>query len=604
MRVYIGLQNFWPDDANFRDLQFEGKYRIDKNCLTLSQSAPQGPTILSNGKVATVYKHLKVTSNTSIGEIISKYPECTDWLTTVSWPPAVGRYDYVSKELGIYLCIDVCFGLSRNDNSLYTSRVPNEWTSSELDEWLQGEKGYWNRWTYGLNNASVADVIMETLSKIPPMERTVERVVRHFTIYSNQSVDGGILFGSWDLKNMKDGKHPSHWNTTAHILNHRKQSGDPSKYAQCWNFAEVLTSIFRYLNIPSRTIYANNARIDRGEDGGIDLEVTPKKGDSGETVYDENDEYKPDIKSFAKVLGNFEVPSYSGVKTFNDKGQEGDDYFEFRDFEPGEILSKGDGCEEIDLHELVKKGDSMWNFHLWTEIYMNGSGGKTGWFCVDGSPVRQTKIKDVYSEYKGSGPVFVEDLLNGKHSSGDFQYFNSTVNAVFRYWRTQDFKLPDGDTITCTFPYSINYGSINEPQTRKSLRVYTRDPHANGTATVRKSLNDLYKPDRKVAFEHYHRGHPICVAWKIKPTKREGGVLRFVVNRLIKGPHLIQLCYIEKKVESNSITTTTCYSLIVCNRQICEDIRNYVPPPTPPHATSVSLLVADLTSGQWWTSVI
>lgn len=580
MRVYIGMDNFWPQRLGFTELKNGIDYTIDKDNIHIKECVKPGKYSLTDPTITVdVCEHIKLLGNMSSHEITIKYPKLKKWVSN-NWPIQVGRY-----EPEPFLVVDIVFGAiaSKCSPSNRMTRIPADWTDTETKEWLRGKDGYWTGWTYDLEHSSVKDVVMSLLEEMK-IDRTVNNVVRHFIVKSNHQDDNGILYGKWGGK-MSPSTHPSRWRNTSHVFNARVKTGKPVKYGQCWVYAEILTSVFRYLGIPARTIYSRNARIDRGEDGGIDIEVTPSKG-CGLPI--ENDEFVPDILNLSKNLGNFKVTEKKKVP-----------FIEYESI--GEIISKGDGCEDIDLRKMVEKGDSMWNFHVWNEVFLEEDDGKCGWSCLDGCPVRETKIKDHYHKLQGSGPVSITDLKNGKTVNPDFKYFNSTVNAAMRYWRTESVILEDGDTILCTYPYTINYGSTIDTPHSKPVTVHTRNPFSEKTNI---SLSSKYKPTRANAISHYHQNHPVRIVWKTPPNDREGGELRMMVTKLIDTPHLIQICYMEKKVEVGTFSTTTTTSLILCDRQKCSDLRKYSPPPTPAMATSVSFLMANLKTGEWWTSVI
>ena len=163
-------------------------------------------------------------------------------------------------------------------------------------------------------------------------------------------------------------------------------------------------------------------------------------------------------------------------------------------------------------------------------------------------------------------------------NGGDLSYFNSTVNGVFRYWRTEIFTLSDGDNITCTYPYHIDYNP------NKIVKILTRSPYSD---KFKESLDLEYKPLDNRVYGYHHRYHPIHIKWKTRPSKFVGGELSMKFNKLITTPHMIQLCYIEKKTISTPFSKNNTYILIICDRQICSDFTKYIPPKTPYKTNSV-----------------
>ncbi|RWS03058.1 hemocyte protein-glutamine gamma-glutamyltransferase-like isoform X3, partial [Dinothrombium tinctorium] len=166
----------------------------------------------------------------------------------------------------------------------------------------------------------------------------------------------GMIWGRWDGK-YNDGEDPSFWKGSVEILQrYHKTNGKPVKYGQCWVFAAVLTTIFRALGIPSRTV----------------------------TNY------------------------VSGHDTDNNLVLES--YFDPRNM-PLDYLTN----------------DSLWNFHVWNEVWMKRSdlpNGYDGWQVVDGTP------QERMGGYFRTGPASVKAIKEGSVQVGfDSPFIYSEVNA-------------------------------------------------------------------------------------------------------------------------------------------------------------------------------
>jgi transglutaminase 1 len=90
------------------------------------------------------------------------------------------------------------------------------------------------------------------------------KVVRAISAMANSKDDDGLLVLNWRSTH-SDEIHPWQWTSTVPILEQYLHSnGQPVKYAQCWVFAAVTTTLCRALGIPARTVtnYASAYDID------------------------------------------------------------------------------------------------------------------------------------------------------------------------------------------------------------------------------------------------------------------------------------------------------------------------------------------------------
>jgi len=76
------------------------------------------------------------------------------------------------------------------------------------------------------------------------------------------------LIGNWG-SDFSDGKAPTEWQGTDEILqNFMESEKQPVKYAQCWVFGAVLTTLMRTLGVPARQLTNfNSGHESPGEDG-------------------------------------------------------------------------------------------------------------------------------------------------------------------------------------------------------------------------------------------------------------------------------------------------------------------------------------------------
>jgi hypothetical protein len=549
--LYIGLDNTWPMTESVPFLVEEKDYSRSGSTITLKSSlSPR-----NYGSVELV-QHYSIPFNISEEELRLKYPKL-EWL---SWPCSVGRY----KSVGY--CVDVVF----------SPILHEKWDEKEKREWTRGIHGYWTGWLYGLSTAVVADTAMEVIESLKQEQRTPENVVRHLVSLSNEAnSEKGLLYGMWDPKRFSEGISPTVWRSTHQILAHRFRTNKvPVKFAQCWIFSEVLVSLFRYLGLASRTIFIENAKIDRDCDGGVDFMPSISKSD-GETL-----SYRGSIldNPWENVIDG--VDSLGSFDNFN---------IPLEDVIPEEKplnTFKSDGCEEIDLNEYVSSGDGFWNFHVLAEVYLS-----KGWSCVDGCPIQVTSSKDAYSGKKVLGPCPISALKSGLSDGHDFDYFNTTINGAIRYWRTTTIRTQEKDLIV-TYPYDIVFGAVSSAgNQQRQIKIYTRDPHCSeGKSVIKLRITDSYQPPPHELYGVHHLLHPLIFRWKQLPPK---GILIMKTQGEIKDKHYVQICYLTRGG-----------NIISVDRQIVDSWEAYKPPSTPRNAELISMVLANLITKKWWVQVI
>ncbi|RVE54165.1 hypothetical protein evm_001288 [Chilo suppressalis] len=99
------------------------------------------------------------------------------------------------------------------------------------------------------------------------------RVARALSAAINVQDDNGVLFGNWakELSDYSGGTHPLKWVGSLNILQKYYEKKKPVKYAQCWVYAGVLTTICRALGIPCRPVTGFDAAHDSGSSLTIDI---------------------------------------------------------------------------------------------------------------------------------------------------------------------------------------------------------------------------------------------------------------------------------------------------------------------------------------------
>ncbi|RWS02042.1 Hemocyte protein-glutamine gamma-glutamyltransferase-like protein, partial [Dinothrombium tinctorium] len=116
---------------------------------------------------------------------------------------------------------------------------------------------------YGLNSSQMADPVI---------------VARAISSIANDDENNGILSGSWK-NDYYPYKNPSYWSSSLEIIKRYYESGfEPVRYAQCWVFAALATTMARSIGIPARPVTCFGARHDTDESLTID-QFFDKEGD-------------------------------------------------------------------------------------------------------------------------------------------------------------------------------------------------------------------------------------------------------------------------------------------------------------------------------------
>ncbi|XP_055916971.1 annulin isoform X2 [Eupeodes corollae] len=208
--------------------------------------------------------------------------------------------------------------------------------------------------------------LIATVGKVPAAHRgDPVRVARALSAAVNSVDDDGVMLGNW-TEDFSGGIPPTKWIGSVEILQEFYRTQKPVKFAQCWNFSGVLTTVARALGMPSRIVTNYSSAHDTQGSLTVDIFI------------DQN----------------------------NRKMEE-------------------------------ETSDSIWNYHVWNEIWMdrpdlgvgpNGSYG--GWQAVDATP--QESSDEMYR----CGPASVAAVKQGEILRPyDCGFLYSEVNADKVYWR-------------------------------------------------------------------------------------------------------------------------------------------------------------------------
>ena len=173
------------------------------------------------------------------------------------------------KDKKVHLCdVNVMFNpwlTQRNTSG--DNRVRRQTTSSAFDdEYLNNNYGYiWTGsgaigWNYAVGSQVVTNSKNDLTQLMSQMERSSQV---EYSRALSRLISRYVLYGRWDGY-YSDGVEPTQWVGSEEILERWLQSGQRVRYAQCWVFAAILTTMLRASGIPARTVTNYNSHHDRG----------------------------------------------------------------------------------------------------------------------------------------------------------------------------------------------------------------------------------------------------------------------------------------------------------------------------------------------------
>lgn len=282
-----------------------------------------------------------------------------------------------------------------NEYVIFDREINKSWSVGDTNEYYNNNSGYYRNWSYDLKSKIVRNQLFEWIEEIPEEKRTKIEVIRHLMTYMSS-----IMIGKWD-DDFEDGYSPVYWNGTEQIFTVKNATEEPVKYGQCWCFAEIMTSLCRMLNIPTRTVSGTNVLIDENSDHGIDFHEDLRKGEQ---------EY-----NLALISKDSLNQSLSNLISNGD--------------------NKAEPWEDLRIYDC---GDTFWSIHYWNEVHINGN-----WYAFDSTPAKVG--------FTGIGPYSIL-----KEDGYDSDKIISMINLPFRLWTFE--TIIEGDkTINIPYVYSIIY---------------------------------------------------------------------------------------------------------------------------------------------------
>eukprot|EP01129_Flabellula_baltica_P000910 TRINITY_DN10840_c0_g1_i1.p1 TRINITY_DN10840_c0_g1~~TRINITY_DN10840_c0_g1_i1.p1 ORF type:complete len:447 (-),score=57.76 TRINITY_DN10840_c0_g1_i1:589-1929(-) len=94
-------------------------------------------------------------------------------------------------------------------------------------------------------------------------------ITRYLAKVVNANSGFGVLIGKWTTP-YTGGTHPTDWHNSNDILRQFRKTLSPVRYAQCWVFGAILTTVSRSIGIPARTITTFGSAHEYKQNGGYD----------------------------------------------------------------------------------------------------------------------------------------------------------------------------------------------------------------------------------------------------------------------------------------------------------------------------------------------
>jgi transglutaminase 1 len=219
-------------------------------------------------------------------------------LTTPS-DAGIGRYKVLLK-------VGVGENVTVVSDGLTAVLLFNPWNSEdkcyysetrELAEYVLNTKGriwvgnadsnYGRPWQFAQFTPQALDVAMWMLERLPAQDRADPiKVSRHISAMVNVQDDSGVLVGNWS-GDYSGGDSPLSWTGSAEILAQFAERKKPVRYAQCWVFSGVQTSLLRCVGLPARSISNFNSAHDTEFNRAVDRYYTDEgeRIDSGDSIW-------------------------------------------------------------------------------------------------------------------------------------------------------------------------------------------------------------------------------------------------------------------------------------------------------------------------------
>ncbi|MBR1836922.1 MAG: transglutaminase domain-containing protein, partial [Kiritimatiellae bacterium] len=116
----------------------------------------------------------------------------------------------------------------------------------------------------------------------------------------------------------------------------------------------------------------------------------------------------------------------------------------------------------------VSRSDTIWNFHVWTEMWMKRTAGNSfdGWQVVDATPQERSNGK---YQCGPASRIGVKASVNGDY---DVAFVVSEVNAPIKVWQDDETGV---ETLVSTIPDKIGISICTKKQESNDLQDLTSE---------------------------------------------------------------------------------------------------------------------------------
>ncbi|EEC09528.1 hypothetical protein IscW_ISCW019476 [Ixodes scapularis] len=301
-----------------------------------------------------------------------------------------------------------------------------EYIFEDTGKLYQGNYDYptGKRWYFG----QFTDVVLPTcnylfeLGDVSVQDRACPvKLSRHIAALVDSRDENGVLVGSWS-NDYGDGVSPTTWTSSTTILEqYMNTGGAPVKYGQCWVYSGLVTTRTCAVS------YSQHRLVETSQNQVHGTGVTPADPSPLRETANTPHAVTPwCLVSLCRALG---IPCRSITNFSSAHDTDGNLLIE-RFF------------DENDNPIFGKTEDSIWNFHLWNELWMQRPdlpGGYGGWQVIDATP--QTISDGLFRV----GPCPVAAVYNGHlEVNYDARFVYAEVNADLISWKrdaaTKQFK--------------------------------------------------------------------------------------------------------------------------------------------------------------------
>ncbi|XP_068710899.1 protein-glutamine gamma-glutamyltransferase K-like [Montipora foliosa] len=281
---------------------------------------------------------------------------------------------------------------------------------------------------------------LPTVARANPIEitRTISAMA------NSNSGDGGILTGRWS-NTYPGGTRPTAWSGSTEILEQFWETKKSVKYAQCWVFSGLVTTLMRALGIPTRSV----TNFDSAHDIDKSLTIDYHFDQEGEVIDWRNDS-----------VWNYHVWNESWFK--RPDLPDGHNGWQIHDATPQELSNGVFRCGPASVN-AVKNGEVFLPYDTGF-VFAEVNGDIVYWLVnPDGSMTKTSKQKNAIGFYistKAVGAPEREDLtLDYKHSEGSeeerravrlaFNFSSRKEHEIYVEPKHEDihFHLEAGDSV-------------------------------------------------------------------------------------------------------------------------------------------------------------